>query len=201
MKYKSIIILIALSAFLQASCTKEQLCNFLADADLLSDIDLPVNSIIIGEVASAVNIVSNLAAEVIDCENTSTKDAPESNSLFNILYRENENSEWELIPEYKDLLLLIQSLTENEKDSLEISYLFSQAGQYKWSTFADIKEEVIERDEENNEFSIEGRSVLNTKMRNNYFESEILTVKPKFGLTKIKDAPQVKIIAINRING
>lgn len=194
------ILLLLLISGINFNCNKEQVCEIIEKADMISDIALSTSSIVIGQNASAINKVTNLlfsaANQALDCDNIKTESASISNSQFDIFYREDENSDWSLIPEYANLILDIKALIGGGLDEQDVEYTFNQSGQYRWFTTADLNDVVPERDESNNEADLSGRGVL----KNNSVWSDILTVLPDSNIIIPPNSAMVKIVSITRLN-
>ncbi len=190
------IVLILILPLLGINCSKEEICNILEQADLISEIAIPVTTVFAGQTGSAVNKVINSAYVAFDCENVSTESAPPSISQFEIYYRENEDSNWEVLPDYANLILQIQELVAGEPDEQEVGYTFHRPGKYQWRTSADFSEIIEERDEGNNYSEV---SAL-VSSSNNIAYSEVLTVLPDPSIEVDLTKPYVEIISIKRIN-
>lgn len=191
MRHLKIMLLSVLLMTANLQC-KDVLCKVLNLCDLASNIILPVSGILLGTNLGVVNEVLNIIEDSVDC----TEEADPSESDFDVEYRANASSPWQIIPVASDKVIQVGSIVAGQREKDQLTYLFNLAGQYRFLTNADYNTKVEERSEGNNGYTT-GKGVHPNG--NNFAVSEILTVYPNPDIPYDPTKPAVELIGIKKI--
>lgn len=169
--------LMGLLIFSTLSCTKEQLCKTLGICDLTSKLVIPVASVLVGTDLSIINTILNIAQSGAEC---GTEDAPPSDGEHTLQYRADATKSWtsETLPDADKGIMNYSTIKAASEQSKNRLYKTNKSGQYRFVLNADYNLKVKERDDSNNNFTVETRSAGSIENRNNVCYSEIVTVLP-----------------------
>ncbi len=192
-KKTSLVFMAALLLTVNNQCTKAQFCENKALCDLFSKTILPVAGILLGVNLTIVSTVYNVAASNVDC----TGDAGLSKSDFDVEFRNDASSPWQIVQNVSDQVLQVGALiADGNPDNSDVNLIFNMPGQYRFRTASDHDFEVPERDDNNNGSCAGCR--VDVSSSNNVSYSEILTVYENPNITYNPSKPPVEIVNITK---
>lgn len=149
---KILLPVILIFTFFNQGCDKEKACEIAEKVNYVADIIIEAftvatgNAIVNTGLGTAVTVKNLLLEEFCEDEQ---KDSGKSFSDYQVFFREKQNDDWILVQTGNQFE--VASLSPDETFKKENEVIFTQIGQYYLNVRADIGEDIIEKDEDNNE--------------------------------------------------